>query len=243
MDLKISLCIPTKDRFDNFLEGYLDKYIIFLEEGLINEIVISDENGNDYHKIINKYNNYILDNRIILNKNDNILGVFLNKLNVCNNATFDIIALIDSDNFVDRDYFIIVRDYIFKNNLKDNFILSPSFAKPDFNFKSFENYIITKSNLKENYMINSTLFNLGNYILTKNLIKIYFHHSIINNISACDVLYFNLLVFQQINDISFHVVKDLHYEHVVHNGSIYLETINNCRSCIDNYIIPEYLKF
>ena len=243
MDLKISLCIPTKDRFDKFLEGYLDKYIIFLDEGLINEIVISDENGNDYNKILNKYNNYILNKKIILNKNDNVLGVFLNKLNVCKNATFDLIALIDSDNFVDRDYFIIAKDYIINNNLKENFILSPSFAKPNFSFKDLENKIITKKNLKENYMINNVLFNVGNYIITKNLINVKYNNDIIDNISAADVLYFNLLVFQQINDFSFHVIKDLHYDHVVHNNSIYLETIYNCTKCINNYLIPEYLKF
>ena len=206
MDLKISLCIPTKDRFDNFLESNLDKYIIFLEEGLINEIVISDENGNDYNKILNKYNNYILNNKIILNKNDNVLGVFLNKLNVCKNASFDIIALIDSDNFVDRNYFNIVRNYIINNNLKENFILSPSFAKPNFSFFDFENKIITKKNLKENFMINSVLFNLGNYVITKNLINVKYNNDIMNNISAADVLYFNLLVFMLFYLLLLHVL-------------------------------------
>ena len=43
-----SLCIPTMDRFDNFLSKYLPKY---LENEYINEIVITDENGNDIEKI------------------------------------------------------------------------------------------------------------------------------------------------------------------------------------------------
>ena len=49
--VKISLCIPTKDRFDNFLNNNLSKYINYLNDGLIDEIIICDENGNDYNNI------------------------------------------------------------------------------------------------------------------------------------------------------------------------------------------------
>ena len=42
-----SLCIPTMDRFD-FLKSYLPKYI---NNNLVREIIICDENGNDYKKI------------------------------------------------------------------------------------------------------------------------------------------------------------------------------------------------
>ena len=37
-----TLCIPTLNRFDDFLSKYLPKY---LENKLINEIIITDENG------------------------------------------------------------------------------------------------------------------------------------------------------------------------------------------------------
>ena len=40
-----SLCIPTMDRFDSFLKGFLEKYLTF---ELIDEIIITDENGIDY---------------------------------------------------------------------------------------------------------------------------------------------------------------------------------------------------
>ena len=43
-----SLCIPTINRYDNFLSKYLPLYI---NNTLIDEIVISDENGNDAKKI------------------------------------------------------------------------------------------------------------------------------------------------------------------------------------------------
>ena len=43
-----TLCIPTIDRFDKFLSRYLPEYI---NNSLINEIIITDENGNDIDKI------------------------------------------------------------------------------------------------------------------------------------------------------------------------------------------------
>ena len=45
---KFSLCIPTMDRYDKFLSINLPKYINNL---FIDEIIISDENGNDIKKI------------------------------------------------------------------------------------------------------------------------------------------------------------------------------------------------
>ena len=56
---KISLCIPTMDRFDNFLNKVLDNYIELLKKQIIDEIIICDENGNDFEKINEKYSNFI----------------------------------------------------------------------------------------------------------------------------------------------------------------------------------------
>ena len=52
---KISLCIPTINRFDSFLEKYLLFYVDYLDRNLIDELIICDENGKDYDKIHNKY--------------------------------------------------------------------------------------------------------------------------------------------------------------------------------------------
>ena len=45
-----SLCIPTMDRFEAFLSHYLPKY---LNNELINEIIITDENINSFYSHIN----------------------------------------------------------------------------------------------------------------------------------------------------------------------------------------------
>jgi hypothetical protein len=211
-NINISLCIPTMNRYDQFLKQYLEKYINFLQSGIISEIVICDENGNDYNKILNNFKQYI-GNNFKVYKNDNVLGVLKNKIKVCALASSNYIALIDSDNFCDKDYFITVKQYILQNECKfsDAIMIAPSFAKPNFNYKKYENLIITTKNIK-NYIdlpLFTTVLNTGNYILTKNIINnIKYDETILSVTTACDVLYFNLLAFQQFKNLEFHIVKD-----------------------------------
>ena len=68
--------------------------------------------------------------------------------------------------------------------------------------------------------------NTGNYIINNFLIKNLNLQNEIENLtksSACDVIYFNTLLFEQL-DLNMHIIKDLEYEHCVHNSSIYLQT-------------------
>ena len=128
---KFSLCIPTIDRYDKFLSIYLPKYMNNL---FIDEIIISDENGNDVKKI--KQNIKNLD-KFKFNINDEKLGVFYNKLKCCQLAKNDWIALIDSDNFADIDYFQVANNFLNNNDIKSNTILAPSYAKPNFDYRHF----------------------------------------------------------------------------------------------------------
>jgi hypothetical protein len=54
MKVKISLCIPTYKRFDTFLKKNVEQY---LKSDYIDEIVINDENGEDYDKLVNYFPN------------------------------------------------------------------------------------------------------------------------------------------------------------------------------------------
>ena len=246
--IKISLCIPTMKRFDTFLQKSLIYYIVLLTKNIIDEIIICDETGEDYEKIMNLFGDVINnDVRIQIHKNPSILGVFKNKLKVCSLAKHKYIALIDSDNFCDEKYFITAKNYIEQNEGKfpKSIILAPSFAKPKFNLKYFENNIVTKYNIHKyvrHYMF-WTLLNCGNYILTKSSIEnIIYDDSIMHKISACDVLYFNLLLFQQFEDFELHIVKNLEYNHAVHDDSLYINTIKNCLEYRNNVIMPSFFK-
>jgi len=235
----LSLCIPTMNRFDSFLRVYLQSYLQYLKDGIINEIVICDETGDDYQKIMDTYGT-VPNFKVV--KNDTVLGVFKNKLKVASLATSNYIALIDSDNFCDSAYFNTVKKYI---NEKEHMfssavILAPSFAKPNFNYKQFENAVVTNSNFKHFYNDRfDTLLNTGNFVINKKIVdNIIYDESVMFVITAADVVYFNLLAFSQFDDFQLHVVENLEYDHVVHSGSIYTNTVHNCRAFIDSFIMP-----
>lgn len=244
-----SLCIPTMDRFDNFLSKYLVKY---LDNQYIGEIVITDENGNDIEKIKHNFPN---NEKLVLVKNEHRLGPFLNKIKACSIAKNEWIALIDSDNFAYKNYFETAKKYI-EENIKDekNIILSPCKAFPHFDYSHLSGFIFTNGTFEENRKLekeliksnnvnSETLFNTGNYILNKFLIDNLNINTEINNIvrsSACDVMYLNVLLFEQLN-LKFHVVPNLEYEHVVHNNSIFILTRYNHED-VNNNVKERFYK-
>jgi len=240
-----SLCIPTLDRYDKFLSIYVKKY---LENPLIDEIIINDENGNDYEKLLNEYKDTDNISKLKIYKNDNILGPFLNKIKVCKYAKNNWICLMDSDNFADIQYFEIVNNYIMQNKLSDYCILSPNFAFPNFNYSNLTGKIITKNNIRNiseydkiSGNVLELLLNTGNYVLNKKLINNLdiTQESNIHLSSACDVIYMNTLFLEQF-ELEFHVLCNK-YSHVVHDGSVYTNTINNTRD-FASYVHDRFRK-
>lgn len=243
----ISLCIPTINRFDTFLSRYIPQYIEYLNKNLIDEIVICDENGNDYQKINEKYKNIISDSngKIRIYKNDKVLGVFMNKNKVCSLAKCNYIALIDSDNFPDEIYFQEAKKFILNNKLSSHVIIAPSFAKPNFSYKKYCGTKITKSCIK-NIIHDITfqiLLNTGNFIISNDIIKdIKFDENIVHKSASYDVVHFNLLLFQQFNDIELYVIEKMEYQHVIHDDSEYLKTHHIGEPFYNGYILPEWFK-
>jgi len=242
-----SLCIPTMDRFDKFLSHYLVKY---LENEYIDEIIITDENGNDIDKIKIAFPD---NNKLILIKNQMHLGPFLNKISACSAAKNEWIVLMDSDNFADKNYFVTSKNYIEQViGEQKNIILAPNKANPNFDYSHLSGFIYKKGNFHNNNnneniikqphnTISSTLMNTGNYVINKYLINNLNLQNEKNNIhksSACDVIYFNTLLFEQL-DLNMHVVPGLEYNHVVHNGSIYTQTAHNFRD-FNNSVYNRY---
>lgn len=244
-----TLCIPTMERFDNFLSKYLP---IYLENPYINEIVITDETGNDVKKIKNAFPNV---DKLKLFVNGSRLGPFLNKIRACSLSKNEWIVLIDSDNFASHNYFKIAQEYIeTRIGEQKNVILAPSFAKPNFNYShlngfiykngSFANNNILESQLmKSNNTSSEVLMNTGNYVLNKFLIDNLNLANELENMkysSACDVIYMNTLMFEQL-DLNLHVVEGMHYDHVVHDGSIYTQTHAQFRN-FNEYVYSRYRK-
>jgi hypothetical protein len=86
--------------------------------------------------------------------------------------------------------------------------------------------------------------NTGNYILSKTIIKnIKYDVNILEKISSCDVIYFNMLALQQFDNLEIHIVNNMEYIHNVHNDSEYLKTHTKCDNTLNNFITPQYYKF
>ena len=128
-----SLAIPTMNRYDTYLREYIPKY---LKNKYIKEIVICDENGEDFEKIKKEFGN---ENKIKLFRNENRLGGFRNKLKVMSLCSSEYIALIDSDNFVDEDYF----EEAIKFGVNKSSVLLPckSEGRTSMAYLSYFNYI------------------------------------------------------------------------------------------------------
>jgi hypothetical protein len=161
-------------------------------------------------------------------KNEHRLGPFMNKLRACSYAKNEWIALIDSDNFADEDYFMTSKKYIETNiqQHEKNVILSPipNIPDPNLHFLILEGIIYKRGSFpRSDYFEYTILMNLGNYVINKYLID---HLDISNetrniqNSSTCDVIFMNTLLFEQL-DLNFHVVPELKYTHVIHDLSIY----------------------
>jgi len=83
--------------------------------------------------------------------------------------------------------------------------------------------------------------NTGNYVINKYLIDNLELSNETENIpksSACDVIYFNTLLFEQL-DLNMHVVEGLEYDHIVHDGSVYLQTCS-IYSDFNNLVYSRY---
>lgn len=228
-----TLCIATKDRFDNYLRWYLPR---FLSVSYINEIIISDddEDGKDAEKIKRNFPFPTIDIKTVINKGQH--GPFMNKLNACKHATNEWIILMDSDNCANEIYFKSAYDYIQTNKLNKTSLLVPCNADPHYDFRHFNNMVYKKGLLSEfdEYEKREmgeraplrVLMNTGNYVLNKYLIDNLNIENEINSIhmsSACDVVYMNILFMEQM-DAEFHVVPNMEYEHSVHASSTYLTT-------------------
>ena len=214
-----SLCIPTMDRYDKYLSRFLK---IYLEYENVSEIVITDENGNDIEKILKNFGQHP---KLKLFKNETRLGAFYNKLKVCQKASNEWIALIDSDNYAPIEYFNNAKHFIENNDLTNNSIIAPVKAGYRHLFHHFEG-LITKNTIPNEYNW-KVLFNTGNFILNKFLINNINLEEIINfKIGGLDVVCFLVLLFEQL-DLQFHVVKNMEYDHTHNDNGIYLTSIKD----------------
>lgn len=238
MIVKLTLCITTYKRW-SFLEKYLKEYI---RNNLIDEIIITDETGDDIEEIMkcSEFQN------IKLYKNDNKLGAFKNKEKAVSLSSNDWVCLMDSDNFAPYEYFDVWYKYISENELSAKTIYCPDKTIPQTNHSGFDYTHIDFVNAHnfKNLKNISTMLNTGNYIVNKH---VYPNTDIIGSefeylsTAPCqEVLFQNALLLQR--GCTLQIVKNMRYNHMVHNESLYMSIAHECCK-YEGHIMSIYNNF
>ena len=225
---KLSLCIPTINRWNKFLKDSIPKY---LENPYINEIVICDENGNDVIDIMTAYPDHP---KLILHINDSRLGAHLNKNKVVSLAKNDWIALIDSDNFAPtNEYFGAWAEFIGDGIPDPNFVYCPGKSivaegYHDLNFTTYSGFALNKHNWKQVHHnpVFDVLTNNGNFIVNKQSYlastdSYYKEIMEMNNAWECKLKTALMLDY----GLNFIIVGKMQWYHARHPDSLYMETL------------------
>jgi len=203
------------DRYDKYLKYNLPKYI---QNEYIREIVICDENGNDYEKIKKELGSC---DKIKLYRNETRLGPLKNKIKTMSLCSCNHIALIDSDNYADYDYF----EQAIVFGTCQSTILLPSYSLPRAQFTEMQLFNpINKNNWYDMIFTKNSFqkLNDGNGIYPK---------SFVNTLSKIDFSSIEpyaadaFLLIQIAVSVGFNVCfTNSKYNHEVSEDSIWIKT-------------------
>jgi Glycosyl transferase family 2 len=233
--MSIAVCIPTMRRF-SFLKESIPKY---LENPHVNELIITDETGEDYLAITAAFSHP----KLRVYQNERRLGSVENKQRAASYATCEFIAIIDSDNFADLPYFEAFKRYLATHQVSRSSVFLPCAAKPNFDYTEFIGHTLNKSTIRNYWPRIQTCLNTMNMIIPREFLA---RFNIMNDkpmssmtSGAYDALYFSLYALFNMN-ATLIVVKDMVYEHRIHDGSWYMETSERSKGVYE-LLIKRYL--
>ena len=206
----ISLCITNYNRYEMLMESFAQ----VLNDDRISEIVIVDDCSTD--EIYGKVLAAVFDMpKVRLYRNQENLGMSLNKKRAVDLAKSEWCIILDSDNVIGPDYLDAI-----PSCLNEQTIYCPSFAKPQFDYRSFSNYLIDRDNVGTfiKKPMAEPVLNTCNYLANRvEYLKVYLHNP---EMKGTDTIWFNYLWLRAGN--SFYVVPGMEYFHRVHDGSGFL---------------------
>lgn len=222
--MSISVCIPTMKRFD-----FLKKSIpLYLNNSYVTELIITDETGEDYEAIVSAFSHP----KLRVYKNERRLGSLENKQRVASYATSDYIAILDSDNYADLQYFRAFHQYIQTHQITPYDIYLPCHAMPEFNYERFIGKSINRFTVRSMWPDIDTCLNTMNMIIPRAFLSqfnIMQDKPMCDNASgAHDAHYFSLYAIFNMN-ANMIVVPEMKYYHTMHDGSWYRETVHQSK--------------
>ncbi len=219
---KITLAITSWERVSLTLESFAQ----VLDSPFIDEIVIVDDCS--HPKVYEQLKNSLTNEKIKLYRNEVNLDCYRCKHRAVELSSNEWLILLDSDNIITKEYI----DRLYEIPEWDpNTFYQPSFAKPHFDFREFEGYVIKKWNIAQHFdrPMWETLFNAANYFVNRDRYLEVWDGSV--DPHSSDSIYQNFNHIKSGGEIR--VVPGLFYEHRVHDASHY--KLNNHKS-------PEFYK-
>lgn len=213
--MKISICIPTFQRFKLLFESFENVY----HDERVSEIVIVDDcsDHNIFEDIRERSFNLP---KIKLYRNLQNRDCYENKYTALSYASNEWAILLDSDNIIQKEYI----DAVYGINWDPNTCYMPSFAEPHFDYREFAGMIISKENVADmmGRKMFDTMLNCMNYFVNcKEYIRVW--QPDIKPHTADSILQ-NYNWFAAGNKMM--VVPGMSYFHRVHDGSHYQQNVH-----------------
>ncbi len=214
---QLSLCITNYNRTDKVIRAFEQ----VVNDDRISEIIIVDDcslipNFQELVRLTDPFGP-----KVKIYRNEENLGMSLNKVESIKKASNDWCILFDSDNIIDSSYLDAVFPMLSSDLKIDDVIFCPDFAKPQFNYQCYSGKLFAFHDIKpflhESEM--GCLLNTCNYVVNKHSYLEVFDFN--PEIMGTDTLWFNYLWLK--SQKCFYVVPGMQYQHEVHDGSEWLK--------------------
>lgn len=218
-----SLCITNYRRYDLLLESFAK----VLADPRISEIVISDDCSEK--KCYDKVARYCSGERKIkLFRNEENVGMGMNKKLAIERATGEWCILLDSDNVIDGTYL----DALDRTTAFPEVIRAPVSGGNGLDYTRFRNWYVSRNNIRHflSFPKSEMVLNTCNYCVHRErYLQVYEHN---DKMIASDTIWFNYLWLK--SGGGFTIVGGLQYFHRVHKGSGFMEKLEyNTRMCAE----------
>lgn len=210
--MKLSLAITTYLRY----QLTIDSFAQVIDDPRIDDIVLLDDCSPDmsFQKLTAYFKGH---KKVRVIRQAFNRGMQRNKFDAVAHSKNDWVILFDSDNVLKKGYL----DALEKQELHDNIIYMPDYARPQFDYRKFAGKLFDKSNA--HFLVNDTmgncLLNTCNYTVHRATYMEVFSEN--PEIKGSDTLWFNYLWLKA--GYSFYVVPGMQYFHLQHNGSTWLQ--------------------
>jgi len=207
----IGISIPTYNRSHMTLESFRDVY----DDERVQQITIVDDasDWNKWEELQSLCKNL---DKVKLVRNEKNLDCYANKfVSICH-SDMEWNILLDSDNVIDKNYLDVLFSF---PAWASKTILTPSFAKPEFDFRNYEGLLISKQNVAD--YIHRPMFevclNACNYFVNRGeYVKVW--DGSVDPVTS-DSIYFMSKWFEAGNNL--YITPSLHYHHRIHGNSHY----------------------